>query len=186
MTAPLLSRRHPVWPDAVTGLSSQRGSMLAGRYPRSQSRSPETSWTLVQSFRGLPHGRLFRSHPVKHGSRALTRAPEGTCTPFSCGQGHRGICSSSPFHVRTGHRRTCSGRHGIKGWVYAVQGRDYPTPSPSHPASSITSTGRHRTFRLAAVRAQPEMTGDSALARRTSFKGGTRWRAWADSDALSS
>jgi hypothetical protein len=35
--------------------------------------------------------------------------------------------------------------HGIKRWDYSGLGRDYSTASPSHPTSSTTSIGRHRT-----------------------------------------
>lgn len=35
--------------------------------------------------------------------------------------------------------------HGIKRWDYSGHRRDYSTASPSHPTSSITSIGRHRT-----------------------------------------
>jgi len=89
--------------DAVTGLSSQRGSKLAGRYPWSLSRSPGPSKALALSARGTPRGVRLRSHPAEHRSRDSSRALGGTHTLWSCGQGHSVIYYRGPFRVRTSY-----------------------------------------------------------------------------------
>ena len=134
--------------------------------PRLTTRSPDPSGALAPSDRGTPRGVRLRSHPVEHGFRSFPAANRWGLAPHYQLVRIIGAFAPQVRFVFAPVCRVCPGRHGIRQRDCSAK-RDYSAASPSHPASSITSTGRHTTHRLAG--------GSGHSPGKTKQQG--RWRA---------
>jgi len=139
-------KQHLHFPDstprgAFTGLSSQLGLRLPGRYPKSPTRSSDRSGTLVPSSRGLPHGRQLRSHPVWHRLCGFPASPERGLAPlFHVVRNIQAFPPGVRF-VFAPVRQDRPGYHGIKQRDYPGMARFSPLPPPRTVQAPLRAYG---------------------------------------------